>query len=512
MRAKSNIIVLPTPSQPAQGKPIILLNRGDMHEQFTQAEAVLAKNGFYCRAGMLVTIEDGKIKTCKSVNLRVNHLSRLITWVQECETKYGLVRNPSDPPKDVSEALVAAGTWPTIKTLHAVVDHHLLDIDGTLSNEGYNDKNGIFVMGSHISKVPDNPSQEDVAYAVALLSELLVTFDFDLGDEDKAGALCAILTAVARPALPTSPLIVINAPVPGSGKGLLARVIAHFAHDDEPPTCIQSADHDEIHKDLVSRLKNGHPVIFYDEVSMSEIDSPSLRTLATSPVLSSRVLGSNTEITLSTNTLVLMTGNNITPTADTARRILQIRLDPRCEKPSTRQYDYDPIADVTGRRNEVIDAAITIQLAYLQSGQHDAIRKQFAGVGSFENWNKLCRLPIAWATGIDPAHRMLDSLDEDPRRNTLVSVLKAWHEEFGRKPMTSKTVIDAADSNHHGALFDALQPAATDRRGRLATINLGRWLAKHKDRIADGLVLRQAGKLDGNQQWLIDKVKIDSDS
>lgn len=389
--------------------------------------------------------------------------------------------------------------------LKAIADHVLLDLGGELLKSGYNHKTGIYVDAVEL-KIPTTPTSSDVQDAIAMLSSLLQTFDFAMADEDKAGALCAILTAIARPVLPTAPLILIGAPVPGSGKGLLARGFALFACDAEPPAAILADSAEEIHKDLFSRLIVGHPVIFYDEVSNAEIDSPTLRTLATSEVLSGRVLGRSAETTASTNALVLLTGNNIAPTADTARRILQIRLDPQCEKPSTRQYDYDPIADLKTRRKAMISAALTIQRAYLESGVHDEFKKTLPAVGSFDDWNRMCRLPIAWATGSDPAHRMLAALDDDPRRNTMLSVFSAWFAVFGEMPVTSKAVIETAEAARDSDLYEALKPAASDRAGRLATLNLGRWLSKYKDRIVDGLALRDAGKLDGNQRWIITKV------
>lgn len=91
------------------GQTVIVINHGEMDEQYRKAENVLAENGFYSRANALVTIEDGKITPVKAVNLRVNYLSELVSWEQEHVTKMGIESRPVDPPKDVCDALVAAG-------------------------------------------------------------------------------------------------------------------------------------------------------------------------------------------------------------------------------------------------------------------------------------------------------------------------------------------------------------------------------------------------------------------
>ena len=311
------------------------------------------------------------------------------------------------------------------------------------------------------------------------ISSLFKTLDLDT-DADRAAALCAALTAVSRPTLPTAPLFLITAPVAGSGKGLLARLLAGFAAEGEPPAKTLQGDDDEIKKELIGALLTGANVLFYDEVRGGEIDSVPLRTLATSESFSGRLLGQNREVNLCTRSLVLITGNNITPSADTARRIVEIRLDPKCESPATRNFKTNPILFMREHRSTLIRSVLTIQAAYQNYLKSGGAEPEAPAVGSFNDWNQWCRLPVLWLTNSDPAKRLLDQIKSDPAKAELAEVLTEWQREFGTDQMT------AMQLSRSQKVYESIKAVAGVRNRDMSVVDIGRWIAKNKDRITSG--------------------------
>jgi hypothetical protein len=291
----------------------------------------------------------------------------------------------------------------------------------------------------------------------------------------------------------------VTAPTPGAGKGLTARLISRFAQEGEPAAKTLQGNDDEIKKELLSALLTSSPVLFFDEVSGGEIDSTALRTLATSEIMSGRLLGQSREIKASTRTLVIITGNNVTPSADSTRRILEIRLNPRCESPSKRVFDFDPIQIIDKNRLQLIRSALTIQSAYLHAGKPSF---DVPAVGSFPDWHAWCRLPVLWLTQVDPALRILQSLDFDPKKAELAALLEEWHKEYGN---TQETVANAMKRSSLLQIFRATVPC---RPGTDPTaLAIGKWFGKNKDRIAGGFQLVQGRLINGSQKWEVRKVE-----
>ena len=69
--------------------------------------------------------------------------------------------------------------------------------------------------------VPKEPTDDEVEQAKnLLLDEYLVDFPFE-GDADRANALAYLLTPFIREMVGLVPMLILDAPTPGTGKGLL---------------------------------------------------------------------------------------------------------------------------------------------------------------------------------------------------------------------------------------------------------------------------------------------------
>lgn len=481
-------------------RPTIAIEPGELPRMYDEAEAALAATGrVYQRGGVLVALTDDFRTVTLNVATTNMLLARCVNWVKAAKMKDRVVHFPADPPRSIAEALVSAPSWAAVNELRQVVRHPVFLPDGRLLAPGFDSRSGFYGAFAPLFDVRTDATQEEAREAAAHLETLVQTFDFETA-EDRAGALSAILAAVCRPVLRTAPMFLISAPVAGTGKGLLAKVISRFAMPGEPPSSTLPDDDDEAKKEIMSRLMSSQPVLFFDEVAGGEIDSVPLRTLSTSEIMGGRLLGQSRDINVSTRTLVMITGNNITPTADTARRIVEIRLNPACESPATRTFSYDPIAVADKDRINLIRAVLTIQAAWMAAG-----RPRAAGpaVGSFADWDEWCRQPVIWLTGKDPAGRMFSGMMNDPRKNELAAVLSAWDDRYQSQPMTTGDVCGDGSSQ---ALQNALRDATSPRSGQLSPKSVGRWLKANRDRIAAGFKLIEAGMLDGRTRWRVERV------
>ena len=71
-----------------------------------------------------------------------------------------------------------------------------------------------------------------------------------------------------------------------------------------------------------------------------------------------RRLGESVRIKVSTRTLIMATGNNLSFVGDLARRILPITLDHRKERPETLSFPFDPVARVSPSLTHPLHVAV----------------------------------------------------------------------------------------------------------------------------------------------------------
>jgi hypothetical protein len=239
------------------------------------------------------------------------------------------------PPLDVTRDILARGEW-GLPELEAVVESPVLRPDGTVLTEpGYDAALRVVYHRAHslgVPPIPDVPTDGQVAAAMAVIGEAIGQFPF-ASAADYANALGVLLTPFVRHALPGQvPLAVIEAPRAGTGKGLLACVIAGMATGH--PLAMMSAPRDdaEMCKQITSVLLKGATVVCLDNVE-GRLDSPGLSRALTARVWSDRILRGNQQPELPQRATWIATGNNITLGGDVPRRSIRIRLDAKVIQP-----------------------------------------------------------------------------------------------------------------------------------------------------------------------------------
>ena len=402
------------------------------------------------------------------------HLVRVATWVRVTEDAV----LDTTPPKDVARDMLV-NPDDELPPLEAVVATPVFDAEGRLvSRPGYHQGARLWLHVApdfEVPDVPERPTTADVAAARALLlDELLVDFPF-AADSDRAHAVAAlVLPFVRRMVAGCTPLHLIEAPTPGSGKGLLADVIAIVAMGRAcDPTTI-TADEDEARKKITAILARAQSLILLDNVK-DGIDSAQLASALTSETWSDRLLGQTRMIDLPNKATWLVTGNNPTLSLEIARRCARVRIDPKRDRPWKREdFKHNPLRDWARRnRAALVHAVLVLVQAWIAAGRPPGT----VTLGSFESWAAVVGGVLAHA-GIegflDDAEELYEHADTEGQEWR--ALVTAWWEVHGDGWVAAGDLLPVLLER------DLFGRVIGDKSERSQLIRLGRALGAARDR------------------------------
>jgi putative DNA primase/helicase len=478
--------------------PTILIEPGKLYELATEGELALINAGtpFYVWGEAIrqpipeiVEAADGRKTTTvrlKEVDRAVmlDHLSSAARWERyDRRTKQSF---PADPPSIVAEIISSRdGQW-RFPPISGVVTTQTMRPDGSiLSEPGYDPATRLLLYDPPpMPLVSDYPTIDDARAAMALFEQLVVDFDF-IDEGSRSVALSELITPVIRGAVPVAPLHANRAPTAGSGKSYLVDLASAIATGKRCPVIAAGRTEEETEKRLGGAMLKGFPLISIDNLN-GELGGDALCQYIERPRVAIRVLGESNIITVENRATIFATGNNMQPTGDVLRRVLTCSLDPNLERPELRTFTGDPVATVLADRGKYIAAAMTIVRAWLMAEQDDPV----APLASFEAWSHLVRSALIWLGKADPVETMETARGEDPQLLSLAAIVSAWQAVTGlNHPMTTGALRKLAEQSH---LHPELHQALSDEVGQKGTIDarkLGCFLARHKDRIVNGVKL-----------------------
>ncbi|MGL4421340.1 MAG: hypothetical protein ACRCZF_11785, partial [Gemmataceae bacterium] len=167
-----------------------------------------------------------------------------------------------------------------------------------LATNGYHATSGLYLAmppGLKID-VPDHPTTADVRAAVATLDDVLCDFLF-VSPEHRGSWYASLLTLLARFAFTgSSPLFLVDANSPGTGKGLLIDLAGVIATGDRLPGSPYVHDMEEMRKCITSLAMSGRAVVHFDNVS-GPFGNSALDLALTEDVWDARKLGPNEHFT-----------------------------------------------------------------------------------------------------------------------------------------------------------------------------------------------------------------------
>jgi hypothetical protein len=496
----------------ARMKPTIRIVKGEIHRIVNAAEKVLADTGKYYQCGGMIVFINRNHKTNEllieraSQQALVSDLSKFATWEQFDKRLKLMAR--IDPPERHISIIYNSNDYKHLSQLNGIARQPYFRPDNSLvKSAGYDESTHIYGhFDSDKFSIPDNPTREDAQNALEVLRGILSEFCF-ASPEDEMTAIAALLTATLRPSLDLAPMFHVRAHAVGSGKSYLCSVISVFATAQKGTPHTFPTDNEECQKLLFAELQGSPAVIEFDNLTSDILPHKTLCTALTSEYFNGRILGVSKTATVSTRTLFLSSGNNVGPIYDMARRCITINLEPNVEIPAARSFNNpNLIATIMKDREKFISAAITIVNAYISSGCPKTECKDLSG---FCRWSELCRQPLLWLGGADPAASIYEAIKKNPDRELLGRLLIVWNKIFGNKPTKVKEAVDHICTqysyNEDNDLKEILHEIA-DERGEINNRRLGRWIKRHQGQIVDGFKFESCSGTTSAERWQVKSV------
>jgi hypothetical protein len=448
-----------------------------------------AERRLYALGGAVVDLvrRDGRLRprTLVKESLRW-HLARKADWQREGQ---GGQPYPVPPPRDVLEDMLAH-PLPPVLPLTGMVYTPIVSADGgILTSSGYHANHGYYLdLGKlEVPPVPARPTPADLENARRLiLDELLIDFRF-ADAADRTHAVEALLAPFIRPLIkgPT-PLRMIEAPTPGSGKGLLAMCVGLLVTGGSPRSMTEGKDDDEWRRRITASVMDAQPITLLDNIRL-RLESGSLASVLTATEWSDRLLGASRIVTVPVRTTWLATANNPSYSEEVARRVVRIRIDTGEERPWERTgFRHDPLLEwVRKERDLIIWALLVLAAGWIAAGKP---RGAYT-MGSYEEWAAVSGgiLDVAGLPGFLTNRAAVYQQAEQDLEIWRELVL-AWWEAYGPAQITVDKLFDLAKERK---MLMELRAGRSDRGARTA---LGIWLASMTDRVVTGLRIRRAGE------------------
>jgi hypothetical protein len=470
--------LLADPAPTGRRRPFIRTNARHHDEIVDEAWTAITEHNtpprLFQRAGGGVRIradENGQpmLEALRAEHVRLE-LAQAARWTKA--TKDADI--PVDPPLNVCASVLT--TPDRFPGLIGLTELPVIHPDGTVHTGGYDPESRLFHIG------PADPIEPmATADAAALIGDLLADFPFD-AQADRANAWALLLTPLVRPLVNGPvPMALIDAPEPGTGKGLLAEIMAIIA-TGRPATLTTLPPHDdELEKRITSMLLTGQPIIAFDNLEHT-VKSPILAAALTAETWQGRMLGSSTTVNLPARVTWVATGNNVTVGGDLARRCYRIRLDARRPKPWERSgfRHTDLRGYARHNRHRLVSALCALITDWIRAGRPSA---NVAPLGGFSPWAEIVAGVTAHA-GVAGVLGNIDAFHEaaDAEAAEWEAFLTAIGEVTGGREFTAAQLtsyMDTVDSPIRATLPTTLADAwgtgsFSKRLGRDLVRRLGR--------------------------------------
>lgn len=429
---------------------------------------------------------------------------------------------PAHPPEWMAPQIHARKTWSGIRPLTGIIEAPTMRPDGTiLQTPGYDHATGLLYMPSTtFPPVPEEPTMEDAKTALDQLRYLLADYKF-AKPMHEAAAIAGLMTPTVRASVDGfAPAVAIDANKRGIGKTKIVDLASIIATGRKASRLAYTRDDNETKKQLTSLVMRGDALILVDNVP-GAFGSPVWDEFLTSPRWIDRVLGVSAMIERPVFVTVYVTGNNIEPVGDIARRTLHARLHTDLERPDTRPpsdfKEPDLEGYATANRAQLVTAILTILRAYIVAGSPHV---DGAVWGSFEAWADRIAKPLIWLGMEDPCETRTDFEDTpaSPARKA-AAFLGAWERVYGSRPITvgelvrdldaeAKKAADDADT-HILLLREAVQAFVPAKAGEFpSSFSIGKKIGAINESVEDGLRIVADGERDGTTLWKVERIVV----
>jgi putative DNA primase/helicase len=406
-----------------------------------------------------------------------------------------------NPARAVVEMLLAKGNW-RLPHVAGVVSTPTLRPDGTvLSEPGYDPATRLWHAGG-LHLPPIIATREAAEAKLRLLKDLLSGFPF-VNDLDRSVALSALMTPVLRGGCDVTPLHLIRASTPGSGKSYLGDIASTIVRAQRCPV-VTAAHEEEMEKRLGALGLEGVPIVSLDNCT-HDLGGAMLCQITERPIVRTRILGRSEMPELDWRGTLFANGNNIGVRGDMTRRTIQCNLDPQMERPELRTFAFNPVERVMADRGAYVAAILTIAQAYLASGE----RVKCEPIASYGGWSRFVREPLVWLGEADPVRSMAQARDLDPERAAACELIAHWKtclrvgKQYTAREIVARAIeppiLSAHPEFHQLLLLQCGHGNEVDKK------KLGQWLRRIQGQIYDAhkIVLGSPDRHDKVQRWVL---------
>jgi hypothetical protein len=428
-------------------------------------------------------------------NWLADKISRLVILKKFNKTSKTLV--PADISDKIPKAILAKVKDTNFPELNAVALNPIINLDGTYVEDiGFDPSTGIYISSKkRWGKIPKAPTDNEVKQAFEDLWKPFKEFPF-ASNLDKSIFFAGILTSILRPVLPTAPGFAIDAPVQGSGKTLLARCLGILINEQEPDISAPFDGEKDVRNKILSYLLKRKRIVIIDNM-FETLDSPSLASFFTSREFSERQLHTSKDVSLTTRSFWVFTGNNIKFAGDLNRRILTVRIDPKMENEDVlkRSFSLEPSSFLRKNRKKLIMAALTILSGYYSSG---APNLGHGKTPSFEEWSDSIRQCVLWLNhkGItkleDPNLGFVIQMGSDENHRILSVIYDLWQKLFNRRELQVSDIVNHLTNDQSAEaiqLKELFVTVSSETQDQINRRKLGKWLSSNRDKRIDGRML-----------------------
>lgn len=401
------------------------------------------------------------------------------------------------PPLDtVRAALADAHDRPFLPPLRAIVYAPTFAPNGRLLKPGYDGETHLWYAAQDDD--PDDDVDADpnaLEGAIALVNEALCDFLFETPG-DKAHAISLFLLPFVREMVagPT-PLYNIEAPIAGTGKGLLSHVLLDPSSSYHMLT--ETRREDEQEKQIATACMSMWPTAVLDNVS-SAVKSPLLASIVTSREPEIRVMGVLKAVRVRRVPIFVITANNPSFSEENARRVARIRIVSPIADPADRSDFKHPDLElwIEEMRADLCRAAVTMVKAWVAKG---APRVKGRPWGSFEAWAGVMGSLTAFLgfEGFGSARI---------ERDSIMSTESRWREliEKWAEPPNYGHSISSANL---AIIAESIEGFFDERESKIKVRMIGTGLGYRKGRIFGKWKLERAPMADGVARWILTEME-----
>jgi putative DNA primase/helicase len=283
---------------------------------------------------------------------------------------------------------------------------------------------------------------------------------------------------------------------------------------------------EEQEKRLSGLMQRGVSLLSLDNVN-GDLKGDLLCQIIERPYVQIRPLGENLTMEVENRVTLAATGNQMRVVGDMNRRVVVCDLDTSMERPETRKFKRDPVAEVMRDRRRYVHAAITILRAHILAG-YPGFSADMEALQSFDDWSRLVRGALVWLGREDPVATTQRVRGQDPDFLSLRNLLVAWRMKLGADSPRGHTVREAIEASQFvqaisseaitgiagqapfkpapgGDLKEAFMNIAGVRGSNGVDARLlGNWIAKHENRPVEGFkFVRREMTKDAILRWSV---------